>query len=215
MIIGILGHSCSGKDTAADYLVRSFSFTKISLADPLKRICKEVYDFSDQQLWGPSECRNAPDKRYPLPNGKGYLTPRMALQTLGTEWGRSLYEHTWTDLAIQAAKEVYSGRYTYVQTRGLVEVQGLSMRQDMSVIPDCRFASEIERIKAAGGVILRLYRQGKCGNIDGGIPQHPSEEEQKEIPDDKVDYVLRVPEGIINFHHALDTAMDALFIKLA
>lgn len=55
----------SGKDTVADLLCTHFGFAKISLADPMKRICRDIFDFSHEQMWGPSETRNAPDTRYP------------------------------------------------------------------------------------------------------------------------------------------------------
>ncbi len=66
MIIGISGKANSGKDTVADYLVSQYKFTKVALADPLKRFLMEIFDFSEEQLWGPSEKREEPDKRYIL-----------------------------------------------------------------------------------------------------------------------------------------------------
>jgi len=72
MIIGVAGLAGSGKDTVADHLVEYHGFVKVALADPLKRICREVFDFSEEQLWGPSEKRNEPDKRYPRPVGYTY-----------------------------------------------------------------------------------------------------------------------------------------------
>ena len=64
-LIGICGRSGSGKDTVADILVRDYGFVKVACADPLKRTCRDVYRFTDEQLWGPSKKRNAPDMRYP------------------------------------------------------------------------------------------------------------------------------------------------------
>ena len=84
MIIGISGKAGAGKDTMADMLVNKHMFIKVSLADVMKRICKEIFDFSDEQLWGPSKYRNEPDIRYRRkpyrydtvrgnsPNGKAY-----------------------------------------------------------------------------------------------------------------------------------------------
>lgn len=68
MIIGLCGLAGSGKDTAADFLVKKSGYVKVAFADPLKRICKEVFQFSDEQLWGPSAARNGPDTRYPRTN---------------------------------------------------------------------------------------------------------------------------------------------------
>jgi hypothetical protein len=64
MIVGILGRAGSGKDTVADHLSKAHTFQKVALADPLKRIARDVYNFTDDQLWGPSEMRNKPDSRY-------------------------------------------------------------------------------------------------------------------------------------------------------
>jgi hypothetical protein len=64
MLVGISGQASAGKDTSADILSSKMSFAKLSFADPLKRIVKEIYDFSYDQLWGPSANRNAPDFRY-------------------------------------------------------------------------------------------------------------------------------------------------------
>lgn len=63
-----VGSAGAGKDTLADILVSESGFKKIALADPLKRISRDVYAFTDEQLWGPSHQRNAPDKRYPRPH---------------------------------------------------------------------------------------------------------------------------------------------------
>lgn len=64
-LLGIVGRAGSGKDTIADLLVRDHSYVKIALADPIKRTLREIYAFTDYQLWGPSSARNAPDPRYP------------------------------------------------------------------------------------------------------------------------------------------------------
>jgi hypothetical protein len=65
MILGMCGLAGSGKDTAAKFVIADHGFVPMAFADEMKRICKRVYDFTDEQLWGPSEFRNLPDKRYP------------------------------------------------------------------------------------------------------------------------------------------------------
>ena len=49
-IIGITGYKNSGKDTLAEYFIDN-GFYKISFADPLKQACKEIFSFSDDQLY--------------------------------------------------------------------------------------------------------------------------------------------------------------------
>ena len=48
MILGISGLAGSGKDTVADILVKHQQCVKVSFADPLKRICRDVFDFTDE-----------------------------------------------------------------------------------------------------------------------------------------------------------------------
>jgi len=107
-IVGVTGQAGSGKDTVADHLVNNHGYVKIALADPIKRFGREVFGFTDTQLWGPSEHRNAHDKRYDYfcevrPGGTrftpstklsqvsgecdpGWYGAAKALQAYGEEW---------------------------------------------------------------------------------------------------------------------------------
>jgi hypothetical protein len=162
MIIGIAGAARAGKSTAAAVLVSRFGFTEFSFADKLKKICAEVYDFSYDQLYGAA--KETPDERYPRehtwnesnhgciccgvdwPNSPDvssplwqcYLTPRYALQTLGTEWGRHCYPNTWVALAMRHADQLATD----------------------VVVPDVRFQSEFDAIKAQGGIVWKIERPG-------------------------------------------------------
>jgi dephospho-CoA kinase len=60
-IVGLSGHAGSGKDTVARFLREDHGARCIALADLLKVFCKEIFGFSEEQLWGPSEMRNAVD----------------------------------------------------------------------------------------------------------------------------------------------------------
>lgn len=203
MIIGISGLAGSGKDTAADFLVGRYSFKKSSFADPMKRIAREVFNFTHEQLWGPSEARNAPDKRFPREHGPGnysycrccgadigsltaatanerypcFLTPRFALQQLGTAWGRTCYPNVWVDLAIRNAGH------------------------GDTVIPDVRFKNEIDGLRAAGAYVVRIVRPG--AGLAGSAGQHVSETEQSEIPDSMFDAVIRNDRGLRELEEAV------------
>jgi hypothetical protein len=61
---GNKGNAGAGKDTVADILIKDFGYVRVAFADVMKRFAQEIYQFSDEQLWGPSEKRNAPDPRY-------------------------------------------------------------------------------------------------------------------------------------------------------
>ena len=90
------GKARAGKDTTADILVEKHGFTKIALADPLKRVCFEVFGgkMTERHLWG--------DGRDEPIAALGGLAARRALQTLGTEWGRGCYVDVSDRLCAQA-----------------------------------------------------------------------------------------------------------------
>jgi len=67
LMICISGWAGTGKDECAGRLVKLHSAMHTGLADPGKRHMKDAYGFTDEQLWGPSEFRNAGDMRYPKP----------------------------------------------------------------------------------------------------------------------------------------------------
>jgi hypothetical protein len=58
-IIILAGNAGSGKDTVGAYLAKSYNAIAIALADPMKRFARDVFGFSNEALWGPSDLRNA------------------------------------------------------------------------------------------------------------------------------------------------------------
>jgi len=190
MIVGVIGRARSGKNTVAKIAAEVVPnvcgqlVEELAFADPLKKFCQEVYDFSDEQLWGPSEERNKPDVRYPRPHGFvdptgtgsvvcdkcgkpydvtsrvcSYLTPREALQTLGTEWGRKCWPDTWLALGIRRARAA-------------------ELRGRLVFITDCRFVNEGRVIKEEDGLLWRVERPGTDG-ASVGVAGHASEMEQE------------------------------------
>lgn len=57
-VIMLEGKAGSGKDTVADFLVKNHGAVKIAQADPMKRLAADLFGFSEETLWGPSERRN-------------------------------------------------------------------------------------------------------------------------------------------------------------
>ena len=172
MILGLVGLAGSGKSTVADILQKDHGFVSVALADPIKRICRELFSFTDVQLWGPSEERNKPDTRYPLVVGMdagepehGYLTPRHALQQLGTEFGRACYPNVWVDYGMRVAKALLTRSFVYDAQNGLRETHLVAlppgtMSPKGVVFSDIRFQNEVEAIRAAGGAVWRIVRPG-------------------------------------------------------
>lgn len=141
MIIGICGLIGSGKDTIADYLQNIHQFKRESFAHTLKDATAAVFGWDRELLEGRTkqsrEWRETVDpwwaNRLNIPN----LTPRWVLQYWGTEVFRKGFHD---DLWIAALENK------------------LRNSTDDIVITDCRFPNEINAIRSAGGVVIRVKR---------------------------------------------------------
>jgi hypothetical protein len=131
-LVGLIGYAGSGKSEVASVL-QSVGFSRIKFADPLKDMLR-VVGLGHEQIEG--RLKNEPS---PTLLGK---TPRYAMQTLGTEWGRSLIgENFWASIA----KARMSDR----------------LDNNVSVVcDDVRFPNEADIIRALGGQIWRVVRLG-------------------------------------------------------
>lgn len=210
MIIGFSGLARVGKDTAADYLVSDYGFVKVALADPIKRIARDVYNFSYEQLWG--DLKDIEDERYPRPiqgltptNGVGFLTPRHALEILGTEAVRHCYENTWVDLTIRTSRKLLNDKRTdYTPTSGISTDYRYPLNGYKGVIiPDVRFKNEIDAIHNTGG---RVYRIKKAGTKSP--TQHISQTGQLLLGDEQFDGVLENESDIHSLYSKVDILMN-------
>jgi hypothetical protein len=141
MIIGIVGLIGSGKDTIADYLQNIHQFRRESFAHTLKDAVACVFGWERELIEGRTrssrEWREQVDpwwaERLNMPN----LTPRYVLQVWGTEVARrGFHDDIWI---------------ASLENR-------LRKTQDDVVISDCRFPNEIQAIRNAGGVVIRVKR---------------------------------------------------------
>ena len=151
-IIGITGLSGSGKSTIADILVRDFGFVRVKMAGPLKSMLRAI-GLADAEIEG--ELKNKPCALL------GGITPRHAMQTLGTEWGRNcIHKNLWVDLWADDASSA------------------LDYGAPGVVCDDVRFANEGDAVRRIGGEIWGVSR-------DGVLPgTHSSETELAQIAPD-------------------------------
>ena len=141
MIIGISGFQGAGKDTVADYLQNIYGFKRDSFAATLKDAVAAVFGWDRELLEGrTTESRAWREQvdawwanRLNMPN----LTPRLVLQLWGTEVARrAFHDDTWI-----ASLE-----------------NKLSKAHNDIVITDVRFPNEIQAVRNAGGVVIRVVR---------------------------------------------------------
>lgn len=230
-IIGISGQIGSGKDSIADYFIDKHGYQKHAFADPLKEFLAKIFEFSQEQLWGPSEKRNETDVRYDNSNSESWedakdnlkqfgpsfvnevvtkvnkrpvalqklfdwfhwlrenqspLSPRVCLQSLGSEWGRSIDADIWASyLLVRAQRSLSSG-------------------VPAVIVSDVRLRNELQAIRDVGGKLIKVVRSStdqEASNI--GLIGHSSEQEQKSFLLAEFDFV------IIN-----DGSLDDLFIQV-
>lgn len=141
MIIGVCGLIGAGKDTIADYLVNIHQFRRESFANTLKDAVSAVFGWDRELLEGRTKhsraWREQVDPWWAERLGMPDLTPRWVLQYWGTEVVRkSFHDDTWI-----ASLE-----------------NKLRKTTDDVVISDCRFPNEIDAIKRAGGMVIRVHR---------------------------------------------------------
>jgi len=147
-IIGFIGKKGSGKDTAADFLCSEFGFKKVAFADPLKRACRELFSFNDEQLYG--------DKKETV-DAHWKITPRETLQFIGTEVFRehiqNLIPHVKNNFWVERLeKEIINNNFNYA-------------------ISDVRFKNEIDMIKKLGGIIIKIERNETNNNFSNHISE--------------------------------------------
>jgi hypothetical protein len=214
----------------------------------MKRFGQEVFNFTNEQLWGPSEARNAPDVRFAEDyepfrtyndawdasfhrllrgarafvetnrlshiTGKsvgdiqlsiqawyhkykyeaGEVSPRTMLQHFGTEWGRNLHSTIWVDVFVHIASELLGDDYkVYYPDHGvhLVPEDMVPNPTRIVVNTDLRFTNELENLRNAGAYLIQVKRPvtDRMAEVVG-IPNHPSEAEQKQFTDSMFDSVI-------------------------
>ena len=131
LIIGITGYKGSGKTSGAEHL-HQVGFTRVRFAGILKQMLR-VLGCEEQDVDG--DFKEIPSA---LLCDK---TPRFAMQTLGTEWGRQMIgDDIWVN-AWRKRVESY-GDHTPI------------------VVDDLRFENEAQAVLALGGFLIWVRRPG-------------------------------------------------------
>jgi hypothetical protein len=179
-IVGLVGTKGSGKTTAAKYLVSAHGYERVPFAAPLKRMLRAI-GLGDAELDGDR-------KEEPCDLLMG-VTPRHAMQMLGTEFGRNaIHPEIWLHLWKAAAA-----------------------RHSLVVVDDVRFANEAAVIREMGGRLIRiergpaadlLMRGGLARSV--GMDTHSSETELASIDCDTTVYNAGT---VMDLHAALNAAL--------
>lgn len=129
----IAGNAGAGKSTLADLLMQRHGVPTVEYADEIKRFCYQVFGFTEEQLWGPSEARNANDPRFDASPGGNTLAASDAweaartntvlgstrlLRTLGFDGEGYTTLLRWFDALHEAARHVGLSPRVALQTLG-------------------------------------------------------------------------------------------------
>ena len=164
MIVGVAGFIGSGKDTIADYLITFKGFRRMSYAEPLKDAVASIFGWDRELLEGTTkysrEWRDTVDtwwaERLQIP----HLTPRWVLQQWGTEVGRrAFHDDIWIASIENRLRNI----------------------KDNIVISDCRFPNELNSIKRAGGITIRVTRGSNPEWYDAAIQYNKGNKHAKSI----------------------------------
>jgi len=142
-IIAFAGRKQSGKTTCSEFVakyfngsIESFNSAKIyNFADPLKKdICINILGMKYDQCYGSDDQKNELVDCYW--EGK-QLSAREVMQVVGTDIFRKMKQDVWAGATI-------------------IKIQ--KEKPDLAIIADCRFPNEVESIKRAGGIVIKLTR---------------------------------------------------------
>ena len=133
------------------------------------------------------------------------LSARIILQTLGTEWGRTLDKNIWINYLYEKIYPRLRVGDDYRDEDGAWPSPSTLEPFVGMVVPDHRFANEILATRERDGYMIHITRPGRPSELrDPGVEKHPSEEEQKTLASDFFHLELELPEGLENVKAVLE-----------
>jgi len=147
LLIGLTGKARSGKDTCGRELQLMTDITPYAMAQPIKEACAVIFNWDHRHLHG--ELKEVIDPVYDV-------TPREAMQKLGTEYGRGMINTNLWEL------------------RAVAEIEAKQAKGEAMVITDLRFDNEAQMVRSMGGIVIEVVRDNP-DNIQG-VKGHASEQ---------------------------------------
>jgi len=139
-ILGITGRAKSGKDVASAELIKG-GWKRVKMADPLKDMLRCFYKLAglDEKTIERKIEGDLKEEPCEILCGK---TPRFAMQTLGTEWGREIIGNdVWANIGANKAQQELKNGFNVV-------------------VDDVRFDNEAAALRELGGTICQVNREG-------------------------------------------------------
>jgi hypothetical protein len=153
-IIAFAGRKQSGKTTCSEAVLKvspPLNAKIYNFADPLKQdICMNIFGLSYKQCYGDDIDKNTLTGL--VWEGRD-LTAREVMQFVGTDVFRKMKNDVWASATINK----------------------ISIEQPhIAVIADCRFPNEVQAVKDAGGMVIKLTRNPYNSDHASEIALDPS-----------------------------------------
>lgn len=166
-LLGFAGKARSGKSTAGAFITQQYGFRPASFAGCLKEMLRAMFtyqgvdpDVIEEMLEGHLKGADVPALGT-IPGSFKPNSPRRAMQTLGTEWGRQLMDpNLWIDAEMRH-QNIYN--------------PGCNL-----VFADIRFPNEAKYIQDNGGFVVKLVRHASEDDLGTVAASHGSE--NQDIP---------------------------------
>jgi hypothetical protein len=157
VILALTGRAGAGKDTTAAHLAAHYGFAQASFAEPIKSMLAALLaEAGIDEAWAYDRTL----RERPMPGLN--ISYRRLMQTLGTDWGRTLDDDLWIR----------------VLARGIGWPGGLV--HDRIVITDVRFPNEALWVRhAVGAPLWRIRRHTAAARACAG---HASESHVDTLP---------------------------------
>lgn len=175
MIIGLAGAAGAGKDTVAQFIsvnelrCHAILWQRYAFASPIKEACKRIFNWDGRHENG--ELKEVVDPFFGV-------SPRVAYQTLGTEWGRNIInEDIW-----------------------LLVAEKFTQNHEHVMITDVRFPNEVQWLRKQGGKVLFVHRETSSVGVEG----HASEQGVEPYLIDS-DYILHNTGSIADLYSKIQS----------
>ena len=194
IIFPISGQKRAGKDTISDYIKGQVMASRVSFADPVRDVCRAYFGWTEECLLG---------KHKEDVDPYWGISPRQAMQYLGTEVGRvGIAENypefksvTGDSIWIKSAKKNIRAKSSkeYVSNYGKIRA---------FIIPDMRFLNEYDAMKEMEN---EGYKVITIGVRRDGLPSdsHASETEIRYCVE-KCDFIIDNNKEISDLEDSVD-----------
>ena len=162
-IIAFAGRKQSGKTTCSEFVqkyfngvIEPFNSAKIyNFADPLKQdICINILGLTEYQCYGTDDQKNELVDCY---WDSKQLTAREVMQMVGTDMFRAMQKNVWSSATIRKIQ---------------------NDKPKLAIIADCRFPNEVDAVKDAGGIVIKLTRNPHNSDHTSEIALDPNNFDQ-------------------------------------